>query len=146
MITTSGRQRQQAVSVDGGPPVAVIDYRNLRYALEGQDYVVRQAGDFPRGYAYQLWRVEDHLASLRGHWLHDRYTLTEGGREWSLRRDGFLASRYVLFAAEDRVGEVKRAGHWGRMDLIADLPADVPTDIQVFLVWFALYKFALADD
>src|SRR5271166_5646030 len=83
MITTTRDGKCQALSVDGGPTVALLDERKLTYALRGQEYVVRRVGNLTP--AYELWRSEDRLASLTPHWPRDRYTLTVGGRTWTLQ-------------------------------------------------------------
>ena len=140
MINTTKDGRRQAVSIDGGPTIALLDERELGFALGEQDYAVRRIGQAIPG--YELWRAEDKLAALAPHWPRDRYTLTAGERAWTLQRGGFGARRYGLFDGKERVGEVKSAGRWFRADLIADLPDALSTEIQVFVVWFALWQFS----
>ena len=144
MITTTTNGRLQAVSIDGGPTVAVLDERALAYGLDGQDYVVRKLGAATP--SYDLYRGDERLALVSPHWPRDRYTLTVGERSWTLQREGFGARRYGVFDGKARVGEIKSARRWFCADLVADLPPALPREVQVFLVWFALWQFDKTGD
>ncbi|HKM62178.1 MAG TPA: hypothetical protein VJY39_06780 [Acidisphaera sp.] len=144
MITTTGTGRQQAVRVDGGPPIAVLDHRKLSYTLNGKDYNVRRRGIL--SLVYELWRGDEMLACAQRGGLRERFTVTSAGKEWALDKEGIVGHRYGLFAGDQRVGEIKWAGRAFHMDVVADLPNDMPLETQVFLTWLALWRFGDTSD
>ncbi len=138
MITTTGKARAQAVSVDGGPPIAVLDHCKVEYRMNGHDYVVRRQGILAR--TFELWRGEEMLASAEGESVRERYTVHSAGRQWMLLKEGLATRRFGLLDGDRRVGEIKWAGRWFHMDIVADLPSDMPLETQVFLTWLALFR------
>ena len=66
--------------------------------------------------------------------------LTSAGGQWALHKEGLSTKRFGLFDGDRRVGEIKWAGRWFHMDVVADLPSDMPLETQVFLTWLALFR------
>jgi len=139
MIKATGSVSALQLSIDG-TPIAVLDHRKLGFTLNGQACIVRRTGVIAP--VYELLRDSEPLISVRQAPFVNRYTVTCGGRMWTLKAEEMLAKRFGLFDGDARVGGIAPSSRFNyTKDVTIDLPDELPLEAQVFLMWLVLWKW-----
>ncbi len=139
MIKATGKVGALQLSIDG-TPITVLDHAKLGFTLNGQAYTVRRKGALAP--VYELLRDNEPLVSARQAPFVNRYAVTCGNREWTLKAEELLAKRFGLFDGNDRVGGIAPASRFNyTSDITIDLPDALPLEAQVFLMWLLLWKW-----
>jgi hypothetical protein len=139
MIKATGNVDGLQLSSDGAV-IAVLDHAKLGFTLKGEAYTVRRAGVLAP--VYELLHDNQPLVSARQAPFVNRYTVTRGGRVWTLKAEELLAKRFGLFDGDVRVGGITPSSRFNyTSDITIDLPDEMPLEVQVFLVWLLLWKW-----
>ena len=75
--------------------------------------------------------------------LFNNFKLAHGGREWTYKATGLLATRFGLFEGDKETGSVAAGPVLHRMQGIeADLPPELPLEVRMFLIRLAIHVWS----